>query len=289
LPKNTINYYVDNQTNNKIEVNNTTRLFRVPTLFKKMPSFINQKFPSGAKIYCYASSDGSEAYTIALNLLNELGEEESSKFFPLYASDVIPEIINNAQNGIIRMKDEEIHDFYKYTDLDFNKYFTQIDNEDTALQPDTDGKIRRTYKVNPALFEKVQFKCADITKDCKNKFEGPSVVLFRNALYLLENDKERIELVSNLSKNLDNGSLLILGKYDYIRFLQLGGILEANGFRKVKEFGKDSSLIFEKRTDNTVLSSFFVKCKITELKIECIFRKILKLKEITHENRHHSH
>ncbi len=52
-------------------------------------------------IYCYACSDGSEPYSIAISLISKLGYENAQKYFPIIARDIDLDIINKASTGAI--------------------------------------------------------------------------------------------------------------------------------------------------------------------------------------------
>lgn len=217
-----------------------TSLFRGNEFFQwtKLVDSMIKKFPNGAKIHCYACSDGSEPYTLAMLLIDKLGEEEAAKkFFPILAKDISNNIINKAKSGIIEMNRDDIQAiksnikfatpddlFCKQGKVDISEEEEKgffLDRElDAFDQPSIIGF--NNYKVSDILRKCVKFEVADITKEAQNKEllkdSKPNIILFRNALYLLPNDKARETLINNLSDNMQEGDLFVINNWDLWNF-----------------------------------------------------------------------
>lgn len=71
--------------------------------WKKFVHFIDKKYKNQdkVKINCFACSDGSEPYSLAIHLINELGIQKAKKFLPIEASDISEPVINEAKTGKI--------------------------------------------------------------------------------------------------------------------------------------------------------------------------------------------
>jgi chemotaxis methyl-accepting protein methylase len=71
----------------------------------------NFKNAPKVNVYDFASSDGSEAYSFILSLLDELGEEEAQKFFPIQAYDIDSKMVSIAQGGLIPCDYDDVKRF----------------------------------------------------------------------------------------------------------------------------------------------------------------------------------
>ena len=241
-------------TNTKL--NPLTRLFRNDIDWDVLTETIKTQFPQRTDIYCYGGSDGSEAYSLAMKLIDKFGEEKAEKFFPIKSIDLEQKNIDMANSGLIGIQEKGIHiDTPTFMNNIKNKKFSdyfKLDRTQKRVKHFMDGRFNliRFYKVAKELREKVEFKQGDILKDTGKEFEKPCVVMFRNAWYLL--GKSNIEkLANNLSSNLKKGSLVIIGSTDNTLFRdklssQIDKLLINKGFKPL-EISSSSDYIFEKQ------------------------------------------
>ena len=157
-------------------------------------------------VYDFASSDGSEAYSLIASLIDEAGEEEAKKFFPILAYDIDSTMVEQAQNGEIPCN---VDDIYRFNDnirnIPHNKYF--------SFENTPKGPLPYTFIAKKNLKQKVKFNLADIQSSINNIEPSNSLVLCRNFWpYLSEEDRNKT--IIELSKRLDDSSLVVIGSFD---------------------------------------------------------------------------
>ena len=192
--------------------NHQTDLFR-DQIITNLPSYLIEKYPNGVPIYCYACSDGSEPYSIAIGLSEKLGIEKAKRTFPIHASDIDPDLIAECVDGNIILESKWEQDFRKYTSFEFVNAFK--DGVDLPIEGVVDSSYKQ-YKVADALRQMIKFEYKDITIDAEKYFQEPVVLLFRNAWYHLNAEKAE-KLARGLYKNLQPGSIIINGKSEFER------------------------------------------------------------------------
>jgi len=219
---------------NRVKNANFTLFFRDDLKWNKFIEYIDEKYKDTDKvnIYNYASSIGSEAYTMAMLLLENNGEK-ADKYFPIIAKDCDSHVIDIAQSGLISIHPEEEININNTTDKKFEKYFT-IDRN-VRFSYDKDKETELNAKVNNILKNKVRFECADITQDYKSIKKDNSIVMCRNFWPYLEDNDTRRRLVKNLYNQLGNSSLLVIGAYDNKYFPINEELIDA-GFKQVEGF-----------------------------------------------------
>ena len=118
----------------KIKNSNSTQFFREDMPYTKdsdysgFARFLNERFSEGkVNVYDFACSDGSEAYSIAISLIEEMGEEEAQRFFPIQAIDKDKQIIKKAASGTIECDTVDIENITKNTHGKFDKYFEVLE------------------------------------------------------------------------------------------------------------------------------------------------------------------
>lgn len=191
-------------------VNNATHFFRVQINNFYADSII-KTFPEGVKIFNYACSDGSEPYSLVMLLINKLGlEEAKKKYFPITAKDIAPGIIKQAQKGIIGLNEKDENEIKNLFSLrNINKFFVPAKPDEQPICEDFNQ-----FLVPEVLRENVIFSKADICQDAKNpevftgNKPGPSLLLFRNAMYHLTKEQQQklyVDLYNN--KSFEAGSI----------------------------------------------------------------------------------
>lgn len=210
-----------------------TRLFRADMNWEHFTDFLVKHFreQDRVQILQFASSDGSEAYSQIISLLENC--YNTDKFFPINAYDIDKEIYNASKSGLLNLNNTDIT---KLTDrgIDFGKYFTETDKKltianDTLTDQTQQSKPSKTFQVSKTLTEKVNFHNADMFEILREYEDNSNTVLMcRNVLFLLS-DREVDNFTTLAAYKLKKGSLFITGEHDK----KVNTALEQKGFIKV--------------------------------------------------------
>ena len=172
-----------------VKHSNNTMFFRDDFSWKSTPHILKSYFPDGrVNIYNFACSDGSEPYCLAMTLISELGLEEAQRFFPIYASDKDPKMIELAKSGKLRITPREDDMLESFLHNSPNK----DDVSDLLIESDikyTNNGIVHEYTISETLKNAVQFKCEDITDGLSNMEDGQKFVMARNMWPYLSADE----------------------------------------------------------------------------------------------------
>ena len=236
-------------------VRTSTNILREDLEWNVLMKFIKQHFANKEKVnvYSLAASDGSEAYSFVVSVLDWLPQELHNKFLPVFASDIDKEVINSAKSGRINLYSAEIYRAERYYGINTNKYFTEP-KASVFLNGDyiSESEYVSSYKVADIVRNSVKFKQSDILTELNNiKDDGNSIVMCRNVFPYL--NKEYTEKIINTAKhNLKEGSLFIIGDFD----LTVGtdGKLAKNGFFQPLFNGSfiSSDIIFERGSSKDI-------------------------------------
>lgn len=197
-------------------VHTTTNLFREDFDWTNLARYISYHFADKSKVNAYslACSDGSEAYTYAISLIEEVGQN-FSKYFPIKAFDIDYETIDYAKSGRINVYGGEFN-VVKKLGIDLKKYFInpflpkQYSNDEMYLYINS-----ASYEPTKELRSCVEFNQSDILTELKKiKDDGNSVVMCRNVMPYLSPEYVD-EIVQTAKENLKEGSLFITGDYDH--------------------------------------------------------------------------
>lgn len=210
----------------------STNIFREDVDWKNLVKYILFHFAEKKKVQSFslACSDGSEAYTYAISLMEKIPDSSFGKFFPVKAVDIDSTMINLANRRLINLFDTEFYYASKLYNVDLNNYFKKISDNPVTIQNDDLSDIPpiALYEPIDELKENVQFKNSDILTELRNiKDEGNSVVMCRNVMPYLSKDY-MLQVVKAAKENLKKGSLFIIGDYD--RKSNIEELLERNGF-----------------------------------------------------------
>ncbi len=185
---------------------NSTSFFRKDFPWDRIGAILEKQFPKGkVNIYDFACSDGSEAFSLVISLIEQLGERKAQRFFPIKASDVDPEIIRMASSGRICANTEDMYQLRKrIKNGNVKKYFdvTELSEQQILLAP---KEILRKY----IIFEEKNITSGldEIKKDENN------VVLARNFWKYLTS--ENLASASwKLNEKLDEKTLVAIGNFD---------------------------------------------------------------------------
>ena len=207
----------------QIVVSNSTRFFREDLPWHFLAGMIDEEFPDGNKVnvHNFACSDGSEPYSLAICLIEGLGEEGAKRFFPIKASDIDKEIIKHAQSGKISANGVDMKNIILVTKGKLDKYFDVIEDE-------------KNYALIPKeiLKKAVEFSCVDIEKGLDVVEKSNSLVLCRNFWKYLPYEK-LFRVAKKLHDNLDDTSRILIGSFDMKcngvpKFFEKFGIMNAS-------------------------------------------------------------
>ncbi len=196
------------------EIGTNSWLFRDDVDWKRLVKYEKNHFSNKNRINIvqFASSDGSEAYTQIISLLENLSPQEASKFLPIKAYDIDEEVIKAAQSGLINTC------FFDRINLQVNsenykKYFTET-SETLDIAGDSSLQQPKTLRAKNTLKNKVQFERADMYNILQElKDNSNTVLMCRNILGYFEEDKVE-KFVKIVSNKLEKGSLFIIGEHD---------------------------------------------------------------------------
>ena len=196
---------VYNDSKNKINYRNNTNLFRADINWRSMANYIAEG-DKPKKIYCYACSDGSEPYTIAISLISKLGWDEAQKYFPIIAKDIDPYPIQKAKSGFINLTHSDIIEMMNNQKRPLTDFF--IYKKNTAFVRNYD-----TYKVTDSLRNCVNFEVGNLLNDAKSLDYDNSIIFFRNVWPYLS-QKERNNLMKTFSENFKENTSMVAGAFD---------------------------------------------------------------------------
>ena len=235
----------NNKCFGKDKIRTSTNLLREDIDWYGLAKFLKKHFESkeNVNIYSMACSDGSEAYSVAIGLMENIPEKLWSKFLPVKASDIDSAVLNLAKGKRINIEPIEFFMAGKKYDCDLGKYF-----KDRSVSVMLTGDINSetdmlsSYHPIPELANAVNFHRSDIlTEINKLEDEGNSVVMCRNVFPYL--NETYIDAVLKSAQNkLKKGSLFIIGDYD----------AHANIDSKILEYGFNQPLS---------LKSKFINCE----------------------------
>ncbi|MBQ4646555.1 MAG: hypothetical protein IJB79_04330 [Candidatus Gastranaerophilales bacterium] len=169
---------------------------------------IGEHFKDAPKVnvYDFACSDGSEAYSLILSLLDKFGEEEAKKYFPILAYDIDDEMIKVAKSGEIPVCDDDIRRFH-YNIQNLN----QTDFYKITFQQDSPSS--KAFVANEKLRNKVHFQQEDILNALDSIESSNSLILCRNFFPYLSK-VQMWEIIGKLRFKLDSTSLVVIGNFD---------------------------------------------------------------------------
>lgn len=212
-------------------VRTSTNILREDLEWNVLMKFIKQHFADKEKVnvYSLAASDGSEAYSFVVSVLDWLPQELHNKFLPVFASDIDKEVINSANTGRINLYSAEIYRAEHYHGINTDKYFNEP-KASVMLKGDyiSESDYISSYKVADIVRNSVKFKQSDILTELNNiKDEGNTIVMCRNVFpYLNAGYTEKI--LTAAKNKLKEGSLFIIGDFDIT--VGIDGKIAQNGF-----------------------------------------------------------
>lgn len=191
----------------KIVTSNSTSFFRTDleweTIGKKLE---NYEFPTADKVhtYVFGCSDGSEVYSLAIALIEQLGLEKAKKYFPICASDIDFEMIKQAKSGKIQATDTDIvrisHNIKSGKSSEYFRFRRIKQNLNELTMKDI-------------LRDNIIFSKKDILNGLDEVEQSNSLVLCRNFWRYLT-PQQIANRLWKMREKLDESSRIIIGNYD---------------------------------------------------------------------------
>lgn len=211
-----------------------TMFFRDDINWEKLSEFELEHFKKKDKVnvVMFASSDGSEAYSKIISLLEnpiERKKHQAKKFFPIHAFDVDDEIVKTAKSGFIKATNYDLGEIISRTN-EYTDYF-QKSEEKINIANDT-AQANLVLKAKAALTDRVKFNKGDMFREIRKiKDNSNTILMCRNILGYFLNDKIE-EFIKLVAEFLKRDSLFVIGDYDH-EYIDIGKIIEQYNFKKV--------------------------------------------------------
>lgn len=209
-----------------------TSMFRNDIQWEKFAHYLISKYKNSDKVNIInaACSDGSEAYSLAISLMNS-NKVNSDKFFPIKASDIDKQILDCGINGYIYFNYADIYELQS-RGIGNDEYFSIYDKKVKRKIKANGYPGGELYSVGNLLKDKVEFSknnIVDILENMEDDSEN-TVLLFRNAFpYLTESEK--LQFLKLCTKKLGRGSMLVMGSFDKGQYgKDLKQFFESSGF-----------------------------------------------------------
>lgn len=189
----------------KVVDSNSTSFFRTDLDWDELGFEINSQFPQDkVNTYIFGCSDGSEAYSLAVALIEQLGLETAKKYFPILASDVDGEMVKQAQSGKVCATEKDILKFVKMVkNRQLGKYFIPSKKDEDTFE----------FTMSKILTDNIIFCQEDISDGINKLGNGPNLIFCRNFWRYLS--PEKIADVTWMMKNkFDETSRIVIGAYD---------------------------------------------------------------------------
>lgn len=182
------------------------------------------KDKENVNIIQFGASDGSEAYTYIMSLLESTSPEETEKFFPIKAYDIKDTMVKIANNGYINIfADDETR--MNNNNIRWRKYFDRSEVEPYQYINTTLYKVRNKLKNRVNFNQGNMFELLPRINDNSN-----TIVMCRNCLgYFPEKIEQFIQTASQVLKK---DSLFVVGLLE-LDEPYLEDILRKNNFQKV--------------------------------------------------------
>ncbi len=215
---------------------NYTNFFRGDLSWNEFGKTVVDFFKNAKKVnvYDFGASDGSEAYSLAMYLIEKLGLDGANKYFPIKAYDVDEQIVKMAKSGKINANDTDISYINKNAPNSFERYFDISKNKSMERYP---YAIRPKKDINDIA---VSFNFGDFIEELDNIEHKNCLILCRNFWCYLSQTQQKAA-IKKLAEKLDSTSLVVIGEYDRGVASYIDYELRAKGFEEI------SNNVFKKR------------------------------------------
>lgn len=221
---------------------NNSCFFRKDLVWDKFVDLLEKKYKNVDKvnIHCFACSDGSEPFSLAMMLIEKLGYKKAQKFFPIIASDMDSEILREPKKGIINISDIDLEHIEQNLGTNYKKYMTL--SEDAVYSTKLGAKVR-TGIIDPIILSSVKFKNYVMQTRIVDVPKRNSVLMSRNVWPYFErpyqkDDSLGFKMLEKASNQLGDNSLIVIGDFDN---RITGDRLKAKGF-----FGTEVDWVYTK-------------------------------------------
>ena len=204
----------------------------------------NKQFPKGkVNVYDFACSDGSEAYSLVIALIEQLGEKKAQRFFPIVASDIDSEIINMATSGKIMATQDDIFAMQNVIkDENIKKYFgvTELGGGQYLLSP------------KEILTKNIVFKREGVSSGLDRvQKEENNIILARNFWKYLSRE-ELTNASWKIAEKSNDKTLVVIGNFDIPRDESTPFFLKGLGFDSIPDELNQNILQFNKDKLNLI-------------------------------------
>lgn len=194
----------------------STYFFRKDLQWNKFFNHIIEKYQNTPKVnvFSLASSDGSEAYSIAMILISKLGEKVAKKFFPVIAVDFDRTITRNARKGFMNLSADDELRINKYTGNKLNNFFEPTNQRFLSEPMGSSGtqELLTKFKTKPILEDKVVFITEDLNTYVEKMPDKNNLIFCRNCWPYLWRTSDKF--AQKLSLKTDMNSYLVVGDFD---------------------------------------------------------------------------
>ena len=214
------------------EFGTNTWPFRDDIDWKALSEYEKKHFKNKQKVNLvqFASSDGSEAYTQIISLIENNPSADDKKFFPIKAFDIDPEVVKAAQSRLLNTMTFDRVSLQMNTE-NYDKYFKETGKK-LDIKDDIKFDSVKTLEVSKILTDKVVFENADMYKVlAKMEDNSNTILMCRNILGYFDDNKIE-NFIKLVAEKLKKGSLFLIGEHD-TRISFTERYLGENGFTKV--------------------------------------------------------
>lgn len=206
---------------------NYTNMNRADTNWSKLARFLYERFknPDRVKLNMFGCSDGSDAYTLAINLIKELGNK-ARKFFPIYASDIAKTVVKEAQERKILLHERDLEFLRKIG------AYTYFERDYAKPMQIMRGIEFYPHKVKPVLADTVEFSVKDVRESSALQDFSNQFVSFRNGWAYNTLEKQE-QIAKNLFNNSNKKTIVMIGQSDLFKS-GASDALQRNGFSGIK-------------------------------------------------------
>lgn len=222
----------------RMVASNSTSFFRKDLDWSSIGSIFDSQFPKGkVNVYDFACSDGSEAFSLIIALIEQLGEKKAQRFFPIIASDVDGEIISMAKSGKIMATQEDIFAMKNIIkDEKIKRYFdvTELGGERYLLSP-------KKILTKNVVFKKEPISCGldEVQKDENN-------IIFARNFWKYLTREEMTSASWKIGEKTNNKTFVVLGNFDIPRNEETPFFLKALGYDSIWDLLNQNILEFKK-------------------------------------------
>ena len=265
LTQDCVSFGATRATNGKLEkiVMYQTSFYRDDLDWVDFTHNLIQSYPEGAQIISHCGSDGSEAITLAIEIMKQIGFEKAQKFFPIKVFDYASSNVKRLQQGFIgfypediKVLNEHLKDICSIEDI-----FEPINKKELSpglikeLGFESEGDDYKIHKLKPFMQSVISTQKGDITKDIANPqnlnlIEDKPVVLMARNFGLYLSSKQQDKLASDAIKMFNEippKSILVTGNLE-ANTSWMGLVtyfndrLESQGFIPVKTYSNPKTL-----------------------------------------------